>query len=161
MYFHAKLTTMKESRLEPTHVIIPVETAIERTQNWRNYINSIENFPDKTAKGVYISREDILDLAAYLTLDDSLLGVRAYFTLNNDYREYPPDQNEIRLIMVLVKDTAAAGYPNGEDLLTIPENFRSIITNDDPTVGDSNIYDFTRPCPDCCDVRSPLFGLEG
>jgi hypothetical protein len=152
---------MKTNRLEPTHVIIPVDTAIERTKNWRNYINSVENFPDKSAKGVYISRTDILDLAAYLTLDESLLGVRAYFALNNDYTEFPPDQNEIRLVMVLVKDTTEAGYPNGEDLLTVPDNFRSLRpTSDDPTIGDSNVYDFTRPCPDCCDLRSPLFGPQ-
>lgn len=150
---------MNTSRLEPSHVIIPVETAIERTRNWREYINSVENFPDKSAKGVYISRTDILDLAAYLTLDESLLGVRAYFSLNNNYQDYPANQNEIRLVMVLVKDTDTATYPNGEDLLTIPPNFSSIIpASDDPTIGDSNVYDFTRPCPDCCDVRSPLFG---
>lgn len=158
----AKLTTMKDSRLEPTHVIIPVETAIERTQNWRDYINSVEDFPDKSAKGVYISRTDILDLAAYLTLDDSLLGVRAYFALNNNYKDFPSDQNEIRLVMVLVQDTPGASYPNGQDLLTVPDKFKSLRPTDpDPVVGDSNVYDFTRPCPDCCDINSPLFGPKG
>ncbi len=151
---------MKDNRLEPTHVIISVEAAIERTENWRNFINGIEDFPDKSTKGVYISRTDIQDLAAYLTVDDSLVGVRAYFTLKNDYKDFP-NENEIRLIMVLVQEADAAAFPNGRDLLTVPNTLKGIVPpSPDPSVGDSNIYDFTRPCPDCCDVLSELYGPQ-
>ena len=55
--------------------------------------------------------------------------------------------------MVLVKDTI--GYPNGQDLLYTPESLAGL-----PGVGeegDSNVYDFTKPCPDFCDPESPLF----
>ena len=147
---------MSNPLLEPTKVIIPVDVAIAKTTHWRNFMG--HNFPEADTKAlpkaVYISKADIQDMAAYCEADDSLLGVRAYFTLENAFKE--GEQNEVKFIMVLVKDTP--GYFNGQDMLYIPAGAgMEALSPDGGDVDDSNVYDFTRPCPDCCDPSSPLF----
>ncbi|MBK0379161.1 hypothetical protein [Mucilaginibacter segetis] len=143
-------------KAEPTRVIIPVSTAIERTTHWRNFMkNNVAARDDrKIPKAVYISKEDIEDMAEQCRADDTIAGVRAYFTLNTPYSE--DIKNEVKFVMVLVKinDTK----PFGDDIIYAP----GVVTGEDGSKfgggDDSNIYDFTKPCPDCCDPESPLFG---
>lgn len=150
---------MANPLINSTRVIIPVEEAIRKTTNWRNFM--AENFSTTDTKmlpkAVYISRSDIEDMAAYCNADDSLLGVRAYFTLDNQYEENI--SNQVKFIMVLVKDTP--GYVNGEDLMYIPEGSGMLaLSPDNADYNQSNVFDFTRPCPDSCDLSSPLFSDE-
>jgi hypothetical protein len=147
---------MSNPLINSTKVIIPVDVAIAKTTNWRNFMG--RNFPAADPKvlpkAVYISRNDIQDLANYCEADDSILGVRAYFTLENAYKE--GEANEVKFIMVLVKDSP--GFFNGEDLLYIPAGpGMKALSPDGAIFDDSNVYDFTKPCPDCCDPDSPLF----
>lgn len=150
---------MSTSLTEPTKVVIPVNAAIAKTTNWRNFMQ--RNFPDADVKtlpkAVYISKSDIEDLAKYCAADDSIVGVRAYFTLENAFEE--GESNEVKFIMVLVKDTE--GYPNGEDLLYIPQGAgMQQLSPDDGALDDSNVYDFTKPCPEYCDATSQLFSND-
>ncbi len=141
----------KNQLTESTRVIIPVETAIERTTNWRNFMK------DKTAgkearkipKAVYISRTDLMDMATQCEADDTIVGMRAYFTLNNEFTE--DLKNEVRFVMVLVRESA--NKPFGEDVLYAPGNTLGGTVGGEP----SNVYDFTKPCPDACDPSSPLY----
>lgn len=153
MYFYVKFQPMKNRLEEPTRVIIPVDVAIERTKNWRDFAKSTLQItdPKMLPKGVYISKTDIEDLAAYCKADPSIAGVRTYFTLNN--WQYETVKNEIKFILVLVKKSDT--HPFGEDVLYVPESVGTM--NNVEPVGNSNVYDFTRPCPDTCDASSPLF----
>ena len=143
---------MKNRLNEPTRVIIPVDVAIERTKNWREFAKNTLQItdPKMLPKGVYISKKDIEDLAAYCKEDPSIAGVRTYFTLNNWQEELV--KNEIKFVMVLVKESDT--HPFGEDILYVPEDI-GVMDNVIP-LGNSNVYDFTRPCPDVCDASSPL-----
>jgi|GEM_PF-572558 len=147
---------MSNPLINSTRVIIPVQEAIRKTTNWRNFM--AENFAATDAKmlpkAVYISRSDIQDMARYCEADDSILGVRAYFTLDNQYEENV--SNQVKFIMVLVQDNP--DYKCGEDLLYIPEGAAmEALSPDNASFDDSNVFDFTRPCPDVCDLNSPLF----
>lgn len=151
---------MSNPLINSTKVIIPVDEAIEKTTNWRNFM--AKNFPDADAKllpkAVYISRSDIQDMAKYCEADDTILGVRAYFTLDSEYEENV--LNQVKFIMVLVKDSPS--YPCGEDIMYIPSGAgMQALSPDGGNLDDSNVYDFTRPCPDTCDARSPLFSDAG
>ena len=140
----------KNKLTEPTRVIIPVETAIERTTNWRNFMKDKTSTKDarKIPKAVYMSRTDIIDMARQCEADDSIAGMRAYFTINTEFTE--DVKNEIRFVMVLVRASDTKAF--GEDILYASENMVGGNVG-----GDSNVYDFTKPCPDVCDPDSPLF----
>jgi len=135
-----------------TKVIISVPEAIERTTNWRNFMQTktLEADAKKVPKAVYISKQDIMDMATQCEADDSIAGVRAYFTLNNEAAEAL--KNEVTFVMVLVR--VSDKKPYGDDVLYMPDSDGSDARN-------SNVYDYTIPCPDICDWESPLFtGIE-
>ncbi|QKJ29680.1 hypothetical protein HQ865_07900 [Mucilaginibacter mali] len=146
---------MANPLINSTRVIIPVDVAIAKTTYWRKFMEETFSADVKTVpKAVYISRNDIMDLAKYCENDDSLLGVRAYFTLENEFKE--TETNQVKFVMVLVKDTP--GYFNGQDLMYIPAGSEmEALSPDGGDFDDSNVYDFTKPCPDCCDPSSPLY----
>lgn len=148
---------MSNPLINSTKVIIPVNVAIAKTTHWRNFMEKTFTTAETKAlpKAVYISKNDIQDLARYCEADDTILGVRAYFTLDRAYME--GETNQVKFIMVLVKDTP--GKFNGEDLLYIPAGSgMQALSPNGGNLDDSNVYDFTKPCPDCCDPDSPLFG---
>lgn len=133
-----------------TRVIIPVPEAIERTTNWRNFMKSktAEADEKRVPKAVYISKQDVMAMARQCEADDTIAGVRAYFTLNNDYSE--EYRNSVTFVMVLVR--ASDEKPFGEDVL-----YTEGSEGTNSLAGNSNVYDYTHPCPDVCDVTSPLF----
>jgi len=142
----------KNQLTDPTRVIIPVPTAIESTTNWRNFMKNNTAAADarRIPKAVYLSRTDIMDMAKQCEADENIVGMRAYFTLNNELSEEV--KNEIRFVMVLVR--ASEKKPYGDDIIYMPGEG----ANDAQGIaGNSNVYDFTRPCPDVCDAESPLF----
>ncbi|PJJ83599.1 hypothetical protein [Mucilaginibacter auburnensis] len=137
-----------------TRVIIPIPEAIERTTNWRNFMKSktAEADDKMIPKAVYISKQDIMSMAKQCEADESIAGVRAYFTLNDEFSEQ--FKNEVTFLMVLVR--ASDVKPFGEDILYIGDDGKV-----NTVAGNSNVYDYTTPCPDVCDVTSPLFtGIE-
>lgn len=149
---------MSNPLINPTKVIIPVDVAIAKTTYWREFIQEAFPTTDPAAlpKAVYISRNDITDMANYCNADDSILGVRAYFTLEGDHKVMPVD-NPVKFIMVLVQDSP--DHFNGKDLLYLPEGLgMKALSPDGDGLDDSNVYDFTKPCPDCCDPSSELYG---
>ena len=151
---------MSNPLINPTIEIIPVNLAIAKTANWRQFMQDAapDALPATLPKGVYISRNDLIDLANYCTADDTILGVRAYFTLENDHR-LNPGSNNVKFIMVLVQDSPE--HFNGKDLLRIPVGVgMQALSPDDGAMNDSNIYDFTQPCPDCCDPSSELYDVQ-
>lgn len=149
---------MSNPLINSTKVILPVDVAIAKTTYWREFMQkTFQADVKQVPKAVYISRTDIEDMAKYCAADDSILGVRAYFTLETAFKE--TESNQVKFVMVLVKDTP--GYFNGEDLLYIPHGAEmEALSPDGGDLDDSNIFDFTRPCPDCCDTTSPLYSNE-
>lgn len=139
----------------PTTVKIPLSTAVRRTTNWREFMASKTSPSEagKVPKAVYISKDDIMGLAAQMEADDTLVGARAYFTIDNQAAEILA--NNVTFVLVLVQDTGDPKFPNGKDVITNPPVVEAKVGGDDP--GDSDIYDFTLPCPDCCDTSSPLY----
>ncbi|MFD0751620.1 hypothetical protein ACFQZS_15825 [Mucilaginibacter calamicampi] len=142
----------KNRLTEPTRVIIPVETAIERTTHWRNFMKEKTAASDvrKIPKAVYISKTDIIDMAKQCEADESIAGVRAYFTLNNEFSE--TIKNEVKFVMVLVRVSESKAF--GDDVLYASSDNGNGAPGGEP----SNVYDFTKPCPDVCDPDSPLYG---
>ena len=133
-----------------TKTKIKLKKAVRETEHWRNFLKYLlsEHHSKLITKGVYISKADIDGLAKICQGNDAIMGVRAYFTLEHDHETWPYD-NMVKFIMVPVE--SVKGYKHGKD---IPIK----IMGDADNLEDSNIYDFTMPCPDSCDTSSPLFG---
>ena len=132
-----------------TKVIISVPEAIEKTTNWRNFMESKTSDTRRIPKAVYISKEDITDMANQCEADPTIAGVRAYFTLDSEAAEEV--KNMVTFVMVLVRESDVK--PFGDDVL-----YASDGTGVGGNVGgNSNVYDYTQPCPDVCDPNSPLF----
>lgn len=109
----------------------PVELrdAQQRIKRWQLYIGS--NFE---TKAFFISLDDIKTLYDEILASNGI-GVRAYLARTSE------EQNEILLVGVQQSSYSS----QGKDI--IEEN------------GSSRIYDLTTPCPNMCDVESPLFNL--
>ena len=131
-----------------TKVIISVPEAVEKTTNWRNFMESKTADTKRIPKAVYISKEDITDMAKQCAADDTIAGVRAYFTLDSEAAEEV--KNIVTFVMVLVRTSDEK--PFGDDVLYMEPN--GVGGN---VGGNSNVYDYTKPCPDFCDPDSPLF----
>ncbi len=136
---------------QPTTVIIPVATAIERTTNWRNFVTKVSPSASarKLPKAVYISKDDIEKLSRLMHQNQDLVGVRAYFTIDIPAEEEVV--NDVSFVMVPVRKVDGKAF--GEDVL-YKEGSGKDITDPD----DSEVYDYTMPCPNACDEDSPLFG---
>ena len=101
------------------------------TANWRNYITTLDPNP-QYIKAFNIPMQDILNLSQFTKCP----SVRAYLSMVT-----PNDVSTLKIILVPV-DAA------GNDILMVPG----------PTgVDQSSIFDFTTPCPQTCDLNSPLF----
>ena len=122
----------------PTHSsddTIPEQEAIDITTNYRNYISSFDPSPD-FIKAFLIPMEDIIALASF----HKCPNVRAYLSM-----AVPGDNSSMKLILVPVG-------PEGNDILNVP-----VTGETGDVVTQSSIYDFTSPCPQACDLHSPLF----
>ena len=110
---------------------IPESTGIDFTSNYRSYISNIDPSPDYI-RAFNIPMEDIVSLASFTKCP----SVRAYLGMS-----VPGDVSTLKLVLVPVDD-------KNNDILSIP-------VPDGTT--QSSIYDFTTPCPQACDLSSPLF----
>ncbi len=110
---------------------IPESVGVDYTTNYRTYISSIDPSPDYI-KAFNIPMGDIASLAEFT----KCTSVRAYLGMST-----PGDISTLKLVMVPVDSS-------NKDILEIPAP--------DGTT-QSSIYDLTTPCPQNCDVQSPLF----
>jgi len=114
---------------------IPESVAVEYTTNYRNYISGIDPDPNYI-RAFNIPMQDIVSLADFT----KCLSVRAYLGMST-----PGDITTLKLVMVPVD-------ANNQDVLSIPVPGGSV-----GEVTQSSIYDLTTPCPQMCDIQSPLF----
>lgn len=114
---------------------IPESTGVDFTTNYRNYISGIDPSPDYI-RAFNIPMQDIMSLADFTKCP----SVRAYLGMST-----PGDITTLKLVLVPVDN-------NNLDVLSIevPDGSGSEVTQ-------SSIYDLTTPCPQACDVQSPLF----
>jgi hypothetical protein len=114
---------------------IPETTGIAYTANYRSYMSGIDKNPNYI-RAFNIPMEDITSLADF----SKCPSVRAYLGMSD-----PTDISTIKLVLVPVDE-------NNDDILSIqvPGLSGSDVTQ-------SSIYDFSTPCPQLCDINSPLF----
>lgn len=124
---------------------IPLSEAIDRVTRFRDQL--INQVPDTNIpRAILIPIDDLLAIVEkYATVDtdgnitSSLRGVRAYFAVKEGDQTLPDDVTAL----IVPVDKA------GNDIITYPNTLQG--------TDDSEIYDFTKPCPDVCDPESPLF----
>lgn len=114
---------------------IPEATGIAFTTNYRNYISAIDQNPDYI-HAFNIPMQDVASLADFTKCP----SVRAYLGMSD-----PTDISTLKLVLVPVDNT-------NTDVLSIP-----VPDGSGGLVNQSSIYDFTSPCPQNCDINSPLF----
>ncbi|MEH6304215.1 hypothetical protein RYH73_01110 [Olivibacter sp. CPCC 100613] len=125
---------------------ISLEKAKLQTKRWRELLE--EDFPGYKLKNkaAFIQAEDLIGLVELFKKEKDLIGVRAYFALEREEQDDKTPLHHVKLVLVPVKE----GGKNGKDVIEEQDPL-------DVTKTQSVIYDFTMPCPDCCDVTSPLF----
>ena len=124
---------------------IPLSEAIDRVTRFRDQL--INQVPDTNIpRAILIPIDDLLAIVEkYATIDtdgnitSSLRGVRAYFAVKESDQALPDDVTAL----IVPVDKA------GNDIITYQNTLQG--------TDDSEIYDFTKPCPDVCDPESPLF----
>jgi len=125
---------------------IPVNAAVNMVTRFRDQFAS--QVPEANIpRAILIPIDDLMAIVEkFSTVNENgdivneLQGVRAYFAVKLSDKALPNDVTA--LIVPVDKD--------GNDII----NKNDTLTDDD---NDSDIYDFTKPCPDQCDPKSPLF----
>lgn len=114
---------------------IPEVVGVTFTANYRSYIFGIDKNPDYI-HAFNIPMQDIESLADFTKCP----SVRAYLGMSD-----PTDISTLKLVLVPVDSS-------NDDVLSIevPDGSGGLVTQ-------SSIYDFTSPCPQNCDINSPLF----
>lgn len=138
---------MKSKINVPNVPTVPLQEAIERVTRFRNQL--IDKVPEMNIpRAVFIPIADLMAIIdKFQSLDDhgnirnSLTGVRAYFAVKATDQELPDDITAL-IVPVDLAGADIVAHTNG-------------VKGDDED--DSDIYDFTQPCPDKCDPGSPLF----
>ncbi len=121
---------------------ISLELALSRVSRFRERL--VEVLPDsQIPRAILIPIEDLLEIVdRYRDPNDEhkhkIKGVRAYLSIKEDVSPVVKQNEVIALIVPVTHD--------GKDIIFDP-------VNDDET----EIYDFTGPCPSECDESSPLF----
>lgn len=136
--------------MKPINVpTIPLDEAIARVTRFRERMTESAAVPEHNIpRAVLIPIDDLLAIVSkYTTLDDegnavtTLQGVRAYFDIKLTDEDLP-DPVTALVVPVDLK---------GNDIITAPVSI-GLGEGDD-----TEIYDFTKPCPSECDPESPLF----
>ncbi|MFN0293281.1 hypothetical protein [Pedobacter helvus] len=133
---------MKSRITVPT---VPLQEAIDRVTRFRDQL--INQVPEANIpRAVFIPIADLMaiiekfqDLDEHGNIRNSLTGVRAYFAVKESDQDLPDDVTAL----IVPVDLA------GADIVAH--------TNGLGEEEDSDIYDFTKPCPDSCDEESPLY----
>lgn len=125
---------------------IPVDEAVDRVTRFRNQL--VLQVPESNIpRAVFIPISDLLAIInSYNVIGadgadiNQLSGVRAYFAVKETDTDLPDDVTAV----IVPVDKA------GKDI--IYQNNRGNGEGDD-----TEIYDFTKPCPAECDKTSPLY----
>lgn len=134
--------------MKPLNVpTIPVDVAVERVKLFRaRMIKAAAVEETAIPRAILIPIEDLQAIVRKFTsVDDngqshsSIQGVRAYFSITESDKDLPDPVTALIVPVSL----------QGNDIITTPRG----------TAGedDTEIYDFTKPCPDQCDPESPLY----
>jgi hypothetical protein len=123
---------------------IPLNDAILRVTLFREQFT--EQVPQANIpRAILIPIADLMAIVnKYTTTDDNgkstiaIEGVRAYFAVKPTDKDLPDDITGLIVPVDL----------RGNDIISNAVNLQG---------DDSEIYDFTRPCPDQCDIESPLY----
>jgi hypothetical protein len=125
---------------------IPLNDAILRVTLFREQLAASVP-PEKIPRAVLIPIDDLLAIIErYSAVDENgnvhntLQGIRAYFAVKATDKDL---DNDITALIVPVNKL-------GNDVITT-----KVGVGDDED--DTEIYDFTKPCPSECDEESPLF----
>ena len=135
---------MKSKLNVPT---VPLDEAIDRVTRFRNEL--IEKVPESNIpRAVFIPIADLMaiidkfqDLDDHGNIRNSLTGVRAYFAIKETDKDLP-DNITALIVPVDLAGADIVAHTNG-------------VGGEEED--DSDIYDFTQPCPDKCDTTSPLY----
>ncbi|RZK81678.1 MAG: hypothetical protein EOO92_04535 [Pedobacter sp.] len=127
---------------------VPLEEAVARVTRFRDQL--IKQVPEANIpRAVFIPIADLMaiidkfqDLDEHGNIRNSLTGVRAYFAVKDTDQDLPDD------VTALIVPVDLAGAD-------IVAHSTGVKGEED----DSDIYDFTQPCPTVCDEESPLFVL--
>ncbi|WP_113663296.1 hypothetical protein [Pedobacter nanyangensis] len=130
---------------------ISVNDAVDRVTRFRDQL--LKQVPETNIpRAVFIPISDLLAivnsfdiLRADGTTINELQGVRAYFAVKESDMDLDDDVTAV--IVPVDKDGADIIYKN---------QLGGTVEGDDDD-DDTEIYDFTQPCPDKCDPKSPLF----
>lgn len=128
---------------------ISLKKAKEETKRWRKFLEKkCEDYELKTInRGAFIPFKDIEKIKDLYDSDKKIIGVRAYFALEKaETKEDRTPLHHVKLILVPVEEDGK----NGRDILEVP-------SKEGLSKNQSTIYDFTMPCPDCCDETSQLY----
>jgi hypothetical protein len=126
---------------------IPVNMAKARVKRFREQL--IDQVPEANIpRAILIPIDDLMAIVEKYTIVDAegnthntLSGVRAYFAVKVTDQDL--DDDVTALIVAVDKQ--------GKDIINTSKGLSG---EDDE---DSEIYDFTKPCPDVCDPESPLY----
>ena len=113
----------------PDTITLAEGTAL--TTNWRNYISAIDANPNYI-RAFNIPMVDITSLAKFT----KCTSVRAYLSMVT-----PGDVSTLKVVLVPVD-------ASGNDITGIPGA---------GDITESTVFDFSSPCPQTCDIDSPLF----
>ncbi|MEP7237163.1 MAG: hypothetical protein ABI685_04850 [Ferruginibacter sp.] len=116
---------------------IPEQEAIDITTNWRDFISAIDP-ASNYIRAFNIPMIDIQELAQFYQCP----SVRAYLAMT-----IPGDSSSLKIILVPVDK-------RNQDILSVPSPHN---TEQTLSTEQSSIYDLTSPCPQICDIDSPLF----
>lgn len=137
--------------MKPINVpTIPLEDAIARVTLFREKMLKSAAVPeDSVPRAILIPIDDLLAIIQkYVTVDDegnvrsNLKGVRTYFAIKPTDHDLP---DEVTALVVAVD-------LKGKDLINTGNG-----VGVGPDEEETDIYDFTAPCPTECDPESPLF----
>ncbi|MNK00634.1 hypothetical protein D3C87_184230 [compost metagenome] len=125
---------------------VPLDEAVARVTRFRDQL--INQVPEANIpRAVFIPIADLMaiiekfqDLDEHGNIRNSLTGVRAYFAVKDGDQDLPDDVTALIVPVDLGGADVVAHTTGG-------------LGGDD----DSDIYDFTQPCPSVCDPGSPLY----
>jgi hypothetical protein len=134
--------------MKPINVpTIPLKAAVARVTRFREQLS--KQAPESTIpRAILIPINDLMAIVEkYSSVDEAgnitneLQGVRAYFAVKLTDEQLDDDVTAL--------------------IVAVDKNGKDIIPTTDTGLGNpgdgSEIYDFTKPCPDVCDPESPLY----
>ncbi|MDN3583945.1 hypothetical protein [Mucilaginibacter flavus] len=145
------MTPKTKHKSDPPKTTISLELAKIRIDRWLQAMLKIPGFkknPESIPRAIYISFDDIKALQKECKKHykkDELVGIRVYFGLGGEAIPMPATPDEVRgLVVPVLKVHKSAPHTDAVHI-------------DASNPNDTNIYDFTTPCPKYCDTSSELY----